>query len=345
MFTANKKKIIDFCKDLINMKLKITWSCSARIDCLDSELLYYMSKSGCTDIFLGIETGSQRMQDIIKKRLKIDVIYDRISELGKFGIKPTISFIYGFYDETEEDLRCTINMIMKFIRSGIHDVQLHKLMIMPGTEEYIKLKDKLFISYENINMNIFEGRYLRDVLPIIESSKDIFANFYDFETEVRNNYMELETYILLINCVYSFYRNTINIIFDYYDGDYLKLYKDNEEEIKKIKKCIYERQSEFIEDQNDIIQAILLEGFCKIIERFLMEAWEYKNINYVYKLENDIKIFMMESNDKKIIEYDVDIISYIKNMQGNKDENLVFEKNMLLFEKLSENQVKIKRYK
>ena len=60
LFTLNKRRLRDFCDRLQEEKMDISWSCSARVDCVDAQLLRRMADSGCAAVFYGVETGSPR---------------------------------------------------------------------------------------------------------------------------------------------------------------------------------------------------------------------------------------------------------------------------------------------
>src|SRR6185503_11992091 len=71
MFTVDRRKVAEFCNALISSNEDFCWGCSARTDCIDEDLIKLMSKAGCKGIFFGIETGSARLQKIIKKNLDL----------------------------------------------------------------------------------------------------------------------------------------------------------------------------------------------------------------------------------------------------------------------------------
>ncbi len=77
LFTVSKKKVLEFC-DAVDGR-GYTWKCSARMDCVDDELLERMSSAGCSSIYYGIESGSERMQKISKKHLDLG-LFDSTSE-------------------------------------------------------------------------------------------------------------------------------------------------------------------------------------------------------------------------------------------------------------------------
>ncbi len=72
MLTADKSFMSELCKSIRQIDYDFVWNCSARADCIDEEMLDEMAASKCTAIYIGIETGSPRMQVIEKKNLDLD---------------------------------------------------------------------------------------------------------------------------------------------------------------------------------------------------------------------------------------------------------------------------------
>ena len=133
LFTVNRKKVIEFCEVLEG--LDFTWTCSARIDCVDEELLNKMGKAGCRAIYYGIESGSPNMQRVMKKRLDLQLLLPRLDESLRANITPTVSFIIGYPQETIDDLNETLDVLGECImryHARIH-TQLHLLTPEPGT--------------------------------------------------------------------------------------------------------------------------------------------------------------------------------------------------------------------
>jgi radical SAM superfamily enzyme YgiQ (UPF0313 family) len=136
LFTLDRNRLRRFCHRLIGEKRSWRWSCSARVDCLDAELLQLMAESGCEGIFFGVETGSPRMQKVIRKNLNLENALPVIDAARAAGIGPTVSFIAGFPDETEDDLALTFSLIEQLLRRPRVIVQLHLLGPEADTLEF-----------------------------------------------------------------------------------------------------------------------------------------------------------------------------------------------------------------
>src|SRR6185312_1909663 len=91
MFTVDRRRVVAFCETMIASGENFTWSCSARTDCVDGELLTLMAHAGCRGLFFGIETGSARMQAIIEKDLDLMRAAEIIDTAERLGIGTTVS--------------------------------------------------------------------------------------------------------------------------------------------------------------------------------------------------------------------------------------------------------------
>ena len=66
-FTADPRRTEQICDEISARNLKISWNCQTRVDMVTKELLVKMKKSGCTDIWFGIESGSQQLINAMGK--------------------------------------------------------------------------------------------------------------------------------------------------------------------------------------------------------------------------------------------------------------------------------------
>src|SRR5439155_751596 len=122
-----RKKVAAFCETMIGSAEKFYWSCSARTDCIDDELIDLMAEAGCRGIFFGIDSGSDRMQEIMNKRLDLDEAIRRIEHADKRKIDTTVSLITGFPEETKDDLSTTVAFLADSLRFDRAEPQFHLL--------------------------------------------------------------------------------------------------------------------------------------------------------------------------------------------------------------------------
>ncbi len=136
MWCRNRNEMHEICDSLKALKLDFVWGCQTRIGLFSEEDFRYMADSGCRWIFFGIESGSKAVLERINKRINYDKIADTFRDCKKAGIASIGSFIAGFPDETEEDLRQTVALIKTLDTSLIN---LNYLALIPGAEIYNRL--------------------------------------------------------------------------------------------------------------------------------------------------------------------------------------------------------------
>ena len=194
LFTCRKKWVSEVCEEFIAHGSPVKWSMSARADTLTPELIGQLSAAGCTDIYFGVETGSPRMQQIIKKWLKLESVRQIIGAAQEHGIRATTSFILGFPEEQLDDLEHTLEMfcIYKFQERA----QLHLLALYPGI--------KLINGTESLHFDehLPDGAlnlHSSEDLKWVRDHPDVFLNYYYAETQIDRDLLKnIQGYYLAI---------------------------------------------------------------------------------------------------------------------------------------------------
>lgn len=177
MLTVDKGWVRDFSRLLIAKKYGFTWGCSARIDCVTPDLLEEMAAAGCVGIFFGIETGSQRLQPMIEKKLHTTRVLPTLQHCADLGMKPTASFITGFPDETAEDALATLDMALDVLELSTETkTQLHLLAPLVGSPLYQKHKGSLRFDGHSSDISIF--LLSDDEIEAVKRYPEVFSSFY-----------------------------------------------------------------------------------------------------------------------------------------------------------------------
>jgi anaerobic magnesium-protoporphyrin IX monomethyl ester cyclase len=139
LFTLNMKRTETICDEIRRRGLDIPWACSSRVDTVSRSLLRKMKKAGCILIYYGVESGSQRVLNLMRKHIKIEQIIKAIKWTKEVGIEILASFIIGFPGETREDMQKTIAFAK---RLDVDYAQFSFATPYPGTELYQMAKEK-----------------------------------------------------------------------------------------------------------------------------------------------------------------------------------------------------------
>lgn len=174
-FTADRNYVAGFCDELMSRGLKVKWSATTRIDCVDRELLQIMAKAGCCDVMYGIESGSTRMQKLIKKNLNLDDMDEAISSAVKNDMCVFCNFIVGFPQETAQDLDDTLKAVMRARCLG-SGVGAHILDVLPGTEMFRRYRDKLL--YDGYHFSHTACTLSDEEEKMVIDHPEIFSGFY-----------------------------------------------------------------------------------------------------------------------------------------------------------------------
>lgn len=115
----SKEDMYERCRIIKESGLEFTWGCFMNVGILDAEDYRYMYECGCRLIYFGLESGSQKRLDSVKKPIKdISKAAEEIEYCADVGISPFVSFIIGFPDETKEELEATARLLKRVSYSG-----------------------------------------------------------------------------------------------------------------------------------------------------------------------------------------------------------------------------------
>jgi len=137
-FTVDQSRAKEICEQIIYRKMKIKWNCETRVDSVTKELLLKMKESGCTDVWFGVESGSQLIINAMDKGFKIEKTIKAFKWAKEAGLMTVSDTILGFPGETRETAWETIKFVEKLEPD---DVAYYIATPYPGTPLYDEVKD------------------------------------------------------------------------------------------------------------------------------------------------------------------------------------------------------------
>lgn len=222
LFTVNRKKVIEFCECVASSGY--TWSCSARMDCVDEQLLQIMRAAGCNSIYYGIETGSERMQKVIEKNqdlAMVDSILDISQRIGLFSI---VSLITGYPQEEQADQDDTLDLVGKlFSRDpALVRPQLHLLTPEPGTKLMADFSHELLYDghITDFNFPTLEA----DDAQVMATNPEVFMNHHYFRSTVERERHVFAT--SMFQLLYELGFPMLRHLLSFYEGRLSRLVAD-----------------------------------------------------------------------------------------------------------------------
>jgi anaerobic magnesium-protoporphyrin IX monomethyl ester cyclase len=207
-FTLDPKNVEELCDLLIEKKYDLTWDCNGRVNHVTPSLLKKMKEAGCTTITYGIESGDQKVLDIMKKQITIQQIIDTIKMSKAAKLKVIGNFMIGNAGDTKETIEKTINFAKEL---SLDYAYFGFTTPFPGTELREQaiangwlLNDKLeAIKYEDCIMNATS-------LPTPELKRYLTKAYRSFY--FRPSYIAKRLLKLNKNEIYNSIRGALSII-------------------------------------------------------------------------------------------------------------------------------------
>ncbi|MFH1415716.1 MAG: radical SAM protein [Elusimicrobiota bacterium] len=158
----DRKYLNLLCDSLIDRNLNIKWNMSINPADIDSILLEKMYRSGCRDIEMGIESGSDKVLSMMGKGFKIGHANNMIKRASNMGINIIVHILVGYPYETRCNFQDTLNFI-KSNRNYVKDYILYRFCLLSASPMYCS-----------------PAKYRIKILDPV----DIFRNMYMFD-EIR----------------------------------------------------------------------------------------------------------------------------------------------------------------
>jgi anaerobic magnesium-protoporphyrin IX monomethyl ester cyclase len=132
-FTISRKRVVEFCNLLKRENLQISWGCNVRGDNVDKKLFEIMKSAGCTDVWIGAESGSPIILKDIKKGITLTQIKNAFRWSKEVGLKRRAYLMVGSPKESKE----TILQTEKLVDDVKPDtLEFSILTPYPGCENY-----------------------------------------------------------------------------------------------------------------------------------------------------------------------------------------------------------------
>jgi radical SAM superfamily enzyme YgiQ (UPF0313 family) len=138
-FLLKPKRIEAICDGVTAAGVKIEWGCEGRVDSVAQHLFPAMAKAHCRTIMFGVESGSQRVLDRLKKEQTLAEVETAVTNAKNAGIEIVHGFfVVGNPDETVDDLRATFDFAAYL---PLDTFAFNRLCVYRGTplwHEYVK---------------------------------------------------------------------------------------------------------------------------------------------------------------------------------------------------------------
>ncbi|HEX6226682.1 MAG TPA: radical SAM protein [Chryseolinea sp.] len=184
VFTISHKWMMAFRDELRRQDILIPYECITRADRLNEDIIAILKETGCFRVWIGAESGSQKVIDLMDRRVDVRQVRDMIKLTRKHGIEAGTFIMLGYPGETEDDIEETIRHLKE---SNPDHFTITVAYPIKGTELYQEIEAiqtaKLDWSISTDRQVDFQRTYRREFYHYAVKRVINEVNFY----KARNN--------------------------------------------------------------------------------------------------------------------------------------------------------------
>ncbi len=111
VFTIHHRWLFDYAAELARRGLRVPFECISRADRLNEQVIDTLAAMGCRRLWIGSESGSQRILDAMRREVTVDEVRRGAAALRARGIEVGMFLMVGYEGEEERDLRDTVQLV------------------------------------------------------------------------------------------------------------------------------------------------------------------------------------------------------------------------------------------
>jgi radical SAM superfamily enzyme YgiQ (UPF0313 family) len=160
IFALSSRWTREFAGAVEKLGAQIPFKMQSRCDLMTRDTVSALKRAGCREVWMGAESGSQRILDAMEKDIRVEEIYAARENLAHHGIKAGFFLQFGYRGEKWEDIQATVRMVRE---TRPDDVGVSVSYPLPGTKFYqlvsSEMKSKLNWSDSGDLAMMFQGAY------------------------------------------------------------------------------------------------------------------------------------------------------------------------------------------
>jgi len=130
----------EFGAELRRLDAVLPFKCLSRADLLNDRTVKALAAAGCERVWIGAESGSQKILDAMEKGTTVEEIRLAAERLREAGVQPALFLQFGYVGETEEDVRATLKLVDDVLPD---DIGISVSYPLPGTRFHARVKDEI----------------------------------------------------------------------------------------------------------------------------------------------------------------------------------------------------------
>ncbi|MEO8526270.1 MAG: radical SAM protein, partial [Caldimonas sp.] len=110
MFSAQQKRVVAICEEILRRGLEVQWKCETRIDCLDAHTIEMMAKAGCVGVNFGVESTDPDVQKGVHRQpITVAEFVATVALCRQHDISTFAFFVIGLPGDTLDTILASID--------------------------------------------------------------------------------------------------------------------------------------------------------------------------------------------------------------------------------------------
>jgi anaerobic magnesium-protoporphyrin IX monomethyl ester cyclase len=203
VFTISKEWMREFSREVQKENLRLPYECITRSDCLDEEIIGILKGSGCRKVWIGTESGSQHVIDLMNRRIDLARSAGAIRRLKELKISVGMFIMLGYHGERKMDIFRTARFLEKTLPD---DLTIGLAYPIKGTKYYETVEPFFNHPYNWETMNErqirfkrpysdmfyrFSTRYLFNIYKFNKANPGLHKVLFFFKAVISKSYILL----------------------------------------------------------------------------------------------------------------------------------------------------------
>ena len=160
LFGINNRWTQGFADQVEQRKAAVPFKMQSRVDLMRKETVAALARAGCTEVWMGVESGSQKTLDAMQKGTRVEQVAQARESLRHNGIRACYFLQFGYPGEAWRDIQKTIQLVRQ---TRPDDIGVSVSYPLPGTEFYEQVREQLgektnWVDSQDLSM-MFRGAY------------------------------------------------------------------------------------------------------------------------------------------------------------------------------------------
>ena len=140
IFAMSQRWTLEFAAAVEELDARIPFKMQSRCDLMTRPTVEALARAGCAEVWMGAESGSQKVLDAMEKGQRVDQIYQARQNLREHGIRACYFLQFGYPGEEWDDIQMTIRMVRE---TKPDDIGISVAYPLPGTKFYQRVQSQL----------------------------------------------------------------------------------------------------------------------------------------------------------------------------------------------------------